>query len=269
MLDTWTDEGLQPTLGGLFAFLVLSALYFSFIAIYSVNGLIADDWSFVNLVHQAMGGHLSLGLLWAQHGGHRMFFPNLMIVELAVATHDNAKTTMLLSAVVLIVSFAVLLFVVGSYARRRVTLPMVVACGLVWFSLADVQNALWAFQFAWYFVLLLLMLLLALLLSRPTDRPQAWRFILAIAAAVVASYSSFQGLLLWPIGLVALMWDLSGSPRHWHSRVRNELVDLGPCCRGHDRHVLRRGLCRGVLLNDNPVHIRIHSRQCWECVPEQ
>ena len=32
MLDTWTDEGLQPTLGALLAFFALSGLYFSFVA---------------------------------------------------------------------------------------------------------------------------------------------------------------------------------------------------------------------------------------------
>lgn len=215
----------QPTIGGLIAYFALSALYFSFVVIYSVNGLFADDWGFVTrLVYPAMGGHLSLSSLWAQHGQHRMFIPNLVMVEIAVKTHDNAKTMILLSAVVFIISFAIFLFVLGSYARRRLTLPVVVACGLLWFSLADVANALWAFQFAWYLILFLLMVLLALLLSRSSDRAQAWRFVLAMVAAVVASYSSAQGLFLWPIGLIVLIWDLRGSPRHWPARARNELL---------------------------------------------
>jgi len=36
--------------------------------------------------------------------------------------------------------------------------------GLIWFSLADYFNALWAFQFAWYLILFFFVLMLYLLL---------------------------------------------------------------------------------------------------------
>ena len=45
----------------------------------------------------------------------------------------------------------------------------------------------------------------------------------AIALAVVASYSSIQGLLLWPMGLFCLLWPL------WHARskyTRRQYVEV-------------------------------------------
>ena len=42
----------------------------------------------------------------------------------------------------------------------------------------------------------------------------------AIAASVAASYSSTQGLLLWPIGLICLLWTSSRRPRAWTRFVK-------------------------------------------------
>jgi hypothetical protein len=60
---------------------------------------------------------------------------------------------------------------------------------------------IWGFQMAWYVVLLSLALAIALL-----DRPRfTWPvFVVAILVAVIGSYSSLQGLLIWPVGLVLL-----------------------------------------------------------------
>src|ERR1019366_8903735 len=62
-------------------------------------------------------------------------------------------------------------------------------------------NTLWGFQMAWYLVLLGLAVALFLL-----DRPSLTWLVLAaaMAAAVVGSFSSLQGLLIWPTGLVLL-----------------------------------------------------------------
>jgi hypothetical protein len=63
------------------------------------------------------------------------------------------------------------------------------------------MNALWGFQMAWYLVILALSAALFLL-----DTPNLnWLGLAgAIAAAVVGSFSSLQGLLIWPAGLVLL-----------------------------------------------------------------
>ncbi|MGA3149718.1 MAG: hypothetical protein ABSF33_19935, partial [Acidimicrobiales bacterium] len=63
------------------------------------------------------------------------------------------------------------------------------------------QNTLWAFQIAWSVVLVALVGALVLLRNL---RPSMLQMGLAIALGFIASYSSLQGLLVWPAGLVLL-----------------------------------------------------------------
>ena len=71
------------------------------------------------------------------------------------------------------------------------------------FSWAQFENALWGFQIAWYIVMICLAGTLAVL-----DREQVNGPTLAIGAAmaVIGSFSSFQGLLIWPTALVLLLY---------------------------------------------------------------
>ena len=208
-----------PTRSALVGFLALAGLYLAFVTTYGVNGLWFDDWGFVSLVHAAQTGHLSLGMLWAQHNENRMAIPYVAMLAIALPTHYDTKVVMLLDAVAFVATFGLWLVLVSSFCQRRVTLPLVVVCGVVWFSLADWQNALWGFQLAWYLILGALMAILVLLLNRSPDRTEYRRLTAAVALALVASYSSGQGLLLWPVGLICLAWGWRGPGR---SRARME-----------------------------------------------
>jgi hypothetical protein len=84
--------------------------------------------------------------------------------------------------------------------------------GMVWFSLADWENALWGFQLAWYMIVFCFMATLLCLSSRRLGFAALGG---AAFFAIVASYASLQGLILWPVGLLALIWRLRGSPRKW------------------------------------------------------
>jgi hypothetical protein len=194
-------------------FVVIAGLYVTFVAVYGVNGLWFDDWGFVGIVHAAHTGHLSLSLLWTQHNENRMVIPYLAMLAIALPTHYDTKVMMLLDAVVFVATFGVWLAIVSSFCQRKVTLPLVAVCGVVWFSLADWQNALWGFQLAWYLILGALMAMLLLLLNRSPDRTELGRLIGAVVVAAVASYSSAQGLLLWPVGLICLAWGWRGPRR--------------------------------------------------------
>ena len=76
-------------------------------------------------------------------------------------------------------------------------------------SLVQYVQMSWGFQLAWYMVYFSLALSLFLL-----DRPRLTWIALSIAlvVATVGSYSSIQGLLIWPIGLL-LMYQRNRSPR--------------------------------------------------------
>ena len=106
-----------------------------------------------------------------------------------------------------------------AHRRRSPSTPWIYYCPIAIVMLSFVQylNALWGFQMAWYLVMAALALALFLL-----DRPVVNWLVLAgaIAAAVVGSFSSLQGLLIWPAGLVLLycrkrqrIWSSPGSVR--------------------------------------------------------
>ena len=89
--------------------------------------------------------------------------------------------------------------------------------GLVWFSLIDVTNALWGFQIAWYMVLFCLIAIPYLLLV--SRWPRNVNLAVAIAAAIVATFSALQGVIAWPEGLLLLLW---ATPR-----VRRTVAEVG------------------------------------------
>ena len=95
-----------PTRSAVIGFVALAGLYVTFVATYGVNGLWFDDWGFVSLVHAAQTGHLSFGLLWAQHNENRMAVPYLAMLAVALPTHYDTKVVMLVDAVLFIATLA-------------------------------------------------------------------------------------------------------------------------------------------------------------------
>jgi hypothetical protein len=191
---------------GILSLAVPVIVYLWFIHRYGVNMLWGDTWTDVNVIGHAHAGNLNLATLWAQHNENRVFFPNLIVIVLGDTTHLNIVIEEYVSAAMLIIATGLLIL---AHRRRRPSTPWFYYCpvAILMFSLVGgnpwyaTGNTLWAFQMAWYLVLLGLAVTLFLL-----DRPSlTWPLLVgAMAAAVVGSYSSLQGLLIWPIGLVLL-----------------------------------------------------------------
>ncbi|HLX87439.1 MAG TPA: hypothetical protein VKR22_03105 [Acidimicrobiales bacterium] len=205
-------DGPAPTTGwwqrrrGLGGFLAVAGFgtpvvaYLAFIHHYGLNVITRDQWSDVDFVRISRSGHLSFAALWSPWSVERMFFPRLVTLFLGHTTNLNTVTEMYVSALLLFASVA--LFVLAHRRRAPGTplayyAPVVVLC----LSLTQYQNTLWGFQVAWYMVFLSLAAVLFVL-----DRPRVGWIGMAGAAvvAVVGSYSSFQGLIIWPVGLVLL-----------------------------------------------------------------
>ncbi len=165
-----------------------------------VNVINADQWDDVALIGHAYAGTLHLSTLWAQHNENRIFFPNLIVLALAYSTHFNVVTEEYLSALML---FGATALVICAHKRRSPGRRWIWYCPVAFLllSLAQAVNALWGFQMAWYLVLLMVVLALFLLDQEPLRWPV---FAGAIAAAVIASFSSLQGLLVWPAGLLLI-----------------------------------------------------------------
>ena len=174
--------------------------YFWFLERYSVNAIIGDQWDDVNIIKQSYVHFFGWGPMWAQHYENRIFFPNIIVVLLAHTVHFNIQVEENLGAVMLVVATV---FILWAHKRRSPSTPWLYYCPVAILALSVVQygNTLWGFQLAWYMVLLSLATAILLL-----DRViLTWITLVgALAAAVVGSFSSLQGLLIWPAGLVLL-----------------------------------------------------------------
>lgn len=184
----------------------IAGLYLIYVAHFAVNAPMGDEWGVVELVAIALHGHLSFGALWTQHLESRMLFPNLLFVGAGFIDHYDVRSIIILSALIYVASFFLLLGVIRAYIGRALTVLPTLILGLVWFSLAACFDALWGFQIAWYLVATALVCLLYVFLVAKIHG-NAVALALGIVAAVLASYSSLQGLILWPVGLILLLWE--------------------------------------------------------------
>jgi hypothetical protein len=188
-------------------------LYLLFVARYATNSFTADDWSVVPMVHAALHDHLSLGQIWDQHTESRFFIGNLIEIAFGFLDGLDLRAVMFLSAAFLVAAYIGLLLLLRRYLGGRVTPIAVLAVGVTWFSLADVQNALWAFQVSWYLtVLLFIAMLVAFCIP---NEGRALCFSAAILVAIVASLTAIQGFICWPVGLICILWGRSRSRRLW------------------------------------------------------
>jgi hypothetical protein len=183
-------------------FAVPIASYFWLIARYGVNAIYADQLSDLNLVERSYSGTLSFSTLWAQHNENRVLFPNLIVLAIGRTTHLNIIVELYVSAVMLIAAVALLIV---THKRRSPGRRWMYYCpvAILMFSLVQDGNTLWGFQMAWYLVLLCLAVAVFFL---DTPSPTWLTYAAAIAAAVVGSFSSLQGLLIWPVGLILLYY---------------------------------------------------------------
>jgi hypothetical protein len=167
---------------------------------YSVNVIVADQWDDLTVIGNSYTHSFDWGSLWAQHNENRIFFPNLIVLLLSRTTHFNIRVEENLSAVMLVVAVFLLIW---AHKRRSPETPWLYYCpvAILGFSVVQYENTLWGFQMAWYLVLLSLAVAIIVLDRFALNWPL---FLTATAVAVVGSFSSLQGLLIWPAGLVLL-----------------------------------------------------------------
>lgn len=167
---------------------------------YSVNVIFGDQWDDVTVIARSYAHFMDWSSLWAQHNENRIFFPNLIVLALSRVTAFNTQIEEYLSTLMLVVATGLLIW---AHRRRSPTTPWLYYCPVPILALSIVQyeNILEGFQMAWCLVFLSLAIVIVVI-----DRAQlTWIALIgAIAAGVIGSFSSLQGLLIWVAGLVLL-----------------------------------------------------------------
>ena len=174
---------------------------FWFVHRYTANALYSDQWTDVSVVHQLRSGMLTFNDLWGQHNENRVFFPHLVVLALAQTTHLNVVIESFISAALW--WFAAILLVIAHHRRSpELSWLWYTPIALAFASAVSLGDTLFGFNLSWFMALAALAVVLFLL-----DRasPTKWTACIAILVAVVGSYSTLQGLLIWPSGLVLLL----------------------------------------------------------------
>ncbi len=161
-----------------------------------------DEWAWADLIYRFHLGSLTFHDLWLQHNEHRLFFPNLIALGLAsLGGWSQLRET--LFSVLLVVITQIGIFVLLRRIIVVARLPFVfLAASLMLYSFAQIENWDWGFQLAW-FLCNACAVWAVLLLGTAGQSWFAW--VAAGALAIVASFSSSQGLMVWFGGLATLV----------------------------------------------------------------
>ena len=184
---------------------IAALLTLVFILLNGVNVPFADEWWYAGLVKSVETGQASFINFWAPNNEHRMVIPRLEFSTLAVLTHWNSKVIMIVAWLVIAI---VMLFLYSQFKMifsRAYPILWAVIVGvsaMALFSLVQLENWLWAYQFAFFFIQLAVVVSLFLLCRSSIS---LWlRLLAANALAMAASFSSAQGLLVWPVLVLSL-----------------------------------------------------------------
>jgi hypothetical protein len=180
-------------------------LLFVYLCAFHVDLPYQDQWGTEwYRIERAMQGNLTLRDLWMQNSEHRPLFPSLIWIPLALATRWNILAEMLVSLALACLTFAMIvsqarhaLSAVG-VTRQSALVPLL---SVAFFSLNQWENWLFGYSIQ-AFMHMCAVTLGLLLLAHPARR--LWQLMVAALCALVATYSMFNGFVVWALGLVVL-----------------------------------------------------------------
>lgn len=170
-----------------------------------------DAWELVPLLERVQSGNLAFSDLWAPHGDHRIFFPEVIMLALAQLSAWNITWELIINF--MLVSLTLLVFC--HLLRQTVDsswpwVSILFSCFI--FSPVQWEN----FSWGWQLQIFLSNLAMGVAVWSVTQWPGRWRGIcLAIGAALIASYSFANGPVTW----VAVLFLIVQRERNWKHAV--------------------------------------------------
>ncbi|MGB7891206.1 MAG: hypothetical protein WCF82_04675 [Microcoleus sp.] len=188
-------------------YLIPVLLLIGFVANFSVNVPVDDEWRLASLFEKIAAGNVTFNDFWALHSNHRILFPKIIIAVLAFASRWNINYQLCLSIGLAAITF-IAMYKLSSMQVKNVGddlwhLANILTCILL-FSLVQHENWLWGFQLAWFFVNLCFVAAVYALVSNHKLLPNI-RISIAAVFCFVASFSLAQGLLSWLAAMPAVV----------------------------------------------------------------
>jgi len=213
-------------------YLIPVLLLIGFVANFSVNVPVDDEWRLASLFEKIAQGNITFNDFWTLHSNHRIVFPKIIIAVLAFASRWNINYQLCLSIGLAGITF-IAMYKLSSMQVKNVAddlwhLANILTCILLC-SLVQHENWLWGFQLAWFFVnfcfvaavyalvsthklLPNIAVLNPMKYSRDTALPCPYpisalhylRISIAALFCFIASFSLAQGLLSWLAAIPAV-----------------------------------------------------------------
>jgi hypothetical protein len=162
-----------------------------------------DEMLLLPLIDKAHTGALGFIDFWAQHNEHRPFFPRLIIVGLALATHWNVwwvlAANVLCGIGVFLILASALLRTPGNGWSPLWAMPVL---SFFVFSWSQMENWVWGLELT---VFLCVLATVAGIVAASGRAPGWGRFFAAIGFGIVASYSFANGLVYWFAALPVIL----------------------------------------------------------------
>lgn len=184
---------------------IAALLTLAFILLNGVNVPFADEWWYASLVKSVESGQSTFNSFWSPQNEHRMLIPRLEFSTLAALTHWNSKVMMAAGWLIAVIAMIFFFSQFKMIYLPRHPMLWIAAVGVsaaAFFSLVQLENWLWAFQFAFFFIQFAVVASLIILCR--SNIALWFRLVAAAALGAAASFSSAQGLLIWPTLLFSL-----------------------------------------------------------------
>ncbi len=187
-------------------YLIPVVLLIGFVANFSVNVPIDDEWRLASLFEKIAAGNVTFNDFWALHSNHRIVFPKIIIAVLAFASRWNINYQLCLSIGLAVVTFIALYSLSSMQVKNAGDnlwhLANILTCILLC-SLVQYENWLWGFQLAWFLVNLCFVAAVYALVSNHKLLPYI-KISIAAVFCFIASFSLAQGLLSWLAAIPAV-----------------------------------------------------------------
>jgi len=174
-----------------------------YIFTYGVNVVFWDQWELVPLIDDMLQGNLHFDQLFSQHNEHRIFFPRIAMLAIAYLTQYNNLAEMIVGWGILLLSFSLLFFIFREKNKNSKNyLLFFIPVAWLFFSTKQWENLLWGWQIQIFLCSLgFFMMVYGLEKMEKFDR----YFFLALFGGFIASFSFFNGLLVWIAGAFYLL----------------------------------------------------------------
>jgi hypothetical protein len=185
-----------------FLILLPAVLALLYVRAYGVSVVYFDAWSVVRLFDKWSSGTLSPLDLLEQHNEHRMFFPKGFELLLGWITGYDNVVEMYVIQVCFLATLIILLLAFRDNVRAWLFIFAPVA--FLIFSFRQYENILFGFQINFAFTQTFGVLALFLLYVVGHTRLGKLAFVAALGSDTIATFSTAQGLFVWPAGLLQL-----------------------------------------------------------------